>query len=293
MDKSNEKRLNKLFAAHTIVPIDSNRYNHYYTQNLSVIYLKKSSDNVIPCFEHSHPQYEFFFPLTPIPFITEDEYAFFGETGTVYAAASGKRHGIKYEVSDVSHVSIVIEKDYFESILRDKGCDVPSSIIPFYVTNELRTYIELFQNEFMRSNRHDDRKINNLADLICDEIIDAFMNNSTFEKRINPHYQRGMRSAAEFLNDNYDKPISLNNVATMCGFSRNYFTESFRKMHGVTPLNYLTKLRVIKAKQLLITSNYSVQEIAFMCGYEKVNTFISAFKSSTGTTPTEFRNRDK
>ena len=88
-----------------------------------------------------------------------------------------------------------------------------------------------------------------------------------------------MRS--EYLNPNF-------NYKAMCeksGLSYDYFKELFIKLHGVSPVKYVTALRMEKAKELLATGMYSVTEISEMCGYDNVYYFSKVFKTYTGVTP--------
>jgi AraC-like DNA-binding protein len=183
-----------------------------------------------------------------------------------------------------------LRKNYFEGLLRDKGRESESFTSPFRATSELNMYIDAFEREFCIGDSKDEHKLRHLTALICDELIDSCTEDNSTDIRISSGYQTGIRSAATYINNNYFEPLSLDELAKMCGFSRNYFTTNFRQMFGVTPHVYLTKLRILKATQLLKTTTESVMIIARNCGYTKLNTFTQAFKSITDMNPTEFRN---
>ncbi len=59
----------------------------------------------------------------------------------------------------------------------------------------------------------------------------------------------------------------------------------------MSPVKYITQLRVEKAKELLITNRYKVSEIAEMCGFENVYYFSNVFKKQVGVSPKTYKNR--
>ena len=92
------------------------------------------------------------------------------------------------------------------------------------------------------------------------------------------------------LSHNYNKNISLKDVADEVFLSQNYLSELFKKEIGEGFYDFLSKYRIKKAKEILLTTNLKVYEIAHMVGYNDSITFGRAFKKITGTTPNNFRN---
>ena len=83
--------------------------------------------------------------------------------------------------------------------------------------------------------------------------------------------------------------MSLNTVAAQVNISPSYFSTIFSGETGQTFVEYLTELRIEKAKQLLATASYSIKEICLGVGYSDPNYFSRIFKKVTGQTPTEYR----
>lgn len=105
----------------------------------------------------------------------------------------------------------------------------------------------------------------------------------------------GMRSqvikrALEYINRHYAHPISLHDVASSVGLSSCYFSYLFKKEVGQKFIDYLTHLRMEKAKELLLTTNSSVAEVAHRVGYHDPNYFSKVFKNLTGFPPKHFKN---
>ena len=110
------------------------------------------------------------------------------------------------------------------------------------------------------------------------------------ERKDTDYYYKGIREAAEFMNNNYMNGLSIESLAKMAGLSTNYFSTAFLKALGDRPQIYLDKLRISRAKQLLESSNVPINEIAQMCGFKNQSSFTMLFKHMTGQTPTEYRN---
>lgn len=267
-----------------IAPFDS-----FISDNLNIYSYLKSPDNILCAFEHSHEDYEFLMPLTPIPYLMNNGAVYFGEVGWVYPVLSGRSHGIKYGISDIAHNSIVIKKKYFQGLMNEKNCKNTQFNYEFKATEELKTYINAFKKECRKKIPDNNSKLRHLEALICEELIDEGTRSVIDNRRVQAVYQRGMRSAADFFNSNYSKPISLKETALTFGMSPNYFSSCFKKAFGVTPLAYLTKLRISKARMLLDTTNKPINEIAYDCGIEKISTFSESFRKSTGLYPSQYR----
>lgn len=99
-----------------------------------------------------------------------------------------------------------------------------------------------------------------------------------------------IKLAKDYIINNYNKNISLKDVADEVYLSQNYLSELFKKEIGEGFYDFLSKYRIKKAKEILLTTNLKVYEIAQMVGYNDSITFGRAFKKITGTTPNNFRN---
>lgn len=94
---------------------------------------------------------------------------------------------------------------------------------------------------------------------------------------------------AKHINDNIQNP-SLSNIqlANQVGISEVYLRKLFLTHYHITPKQYILRLRLDKAKQLLLNSPYSVTAIAHECGFSSVYHFCRSFKQHIGQTPTQY-----
>lgn len=98
-----------------------------------------------------------------------------------------------------------------------------------------------------------------------------------------------VEEAKEFIEEYFTQSISLVDIANHTHTSTYYMSHIFKELIGDSPINYLIKLRIEKAKGLLRTTKLSVAEIGEMVGYSNVYHFSSIFKRHTGLSPRKFR----
>jgi AraC-like DNA-binding protein len=98
----------------------------------------------------------------------------------------------------------------------------------------------------------------------------------------------------EYLNNNYDKDLSLEMIADYVYLSPGYLSTLFKTENGITVFDYLTNVRMEKAKLFLVENkNMKIQDIANMLGYNSSQSFIRYFKKYYNMTPNQFRKKDK
>lgn len=92
-----------------------------------------------------------------------------------------------------------------------------------------------------------------------------------------------------YLLENYPQPITLDALAQKFSISKFHLQRTFRKFVGMSPAEYLQKVRMVKAKELLRTTTLPVSMIAEQVGIESTSYFISAFRKQEDTTPLKYR----
>ena len=101
--------------------------------------------------------------------------------------------------------------------------------------------------------------------------------------------RRPVRAAQEYIQAHYLEQISLDDAASVAGFSSSYFSSLFKKETGQNFADYLTELRMEKAKELLKNTRISVREICQQVGYRDLKHFNTVFQKNTGLKPGTFR----
>ncbi|WP_304942156.1 response regulator transcription factor [Vallitalea guaymasensis] len=96
-----------------------------------------------------------------------------------------------------------------------------------------------------------------------------------------------------YINQHYTENLSLNSIAEHFFFNPYYLSQLFKKKTGESYLNYVTKLRIQKAQQLLNTTNMKIYEICHAIGYENTKYFNKVFQKHIGLKPSEYRKKNK
>ena len=95
--------------------------------------------------------------------------------------------------------------------------------------------------------------------------------------------------AKDYINENYGKDLSLDDVSRIVDISPYYFSKIFKEETGENFIEYLTNVRIDHAKELLSGSDLSMKEICACVGYADPNYFSRTFKKNVGVTPTEYK----
>ncbi|MBM7655770.1 AraC family transcriptional regulator [Neobacillus cucumis] len=95
--------------------------------------------------------------------------------------------------------------------------------------------------------------------------------------------------ALSFIQTHFHEPITLDEIAAVSGFSRYYFIKQFQHQLNMTPVQYLTKIRIQKAAELLRSTKSSVTDIAAQVGYANANYFNKVFRKAVGVSAGNFR----
>ena len=95
----------------------------------------------------------------------------------------------------------------------------------------------------------------------------------------------------EYMNRHYFEPLQIEELAERCGLSKYHFIHLFRMCMGMTPYSYLIRIRMERAETLLQTGDMTVQEVAFVCGYNDPLYFSRAFSRHFGVSPTDYKQR--
>ena len=99
--------------------------------------------------------------------------------------------------------------------------------------------------------------------------------------------------AINYIDANYDKHITLAEVAEVSHMSISRLAHIFKEQMGVTVIDYLTSVRIERAKQLLLATEQNCTEICFQTGYNNQSYFTRTFKELVGTTPLRFRAKNR
>ncbi|WP_132053051.1 AraC family transcriptional regulator [Pseudocnuella soli] len=117
-----------------------------------------------------------------------------------------------------------------------------------------------------------------------------FLSDVTFTANRTPSYNsRRIEKAMEYLHANFEKNITLGDVARLANMTETAFSRFFKTRTGINFIDSLNDIRLGHASRLLIETTGSVSEIAYNCGFNNMANFNRIFKRKKGCTPKEFR----
>lgn len=165
--------------------------------------------------------------------------------------------------------------EWFSEITAQKGQKIKCTRqTAEYIFNIIR-YIKQNQSEYDISNE--------LYSLLC---------NISKKNHMNYENKKAdcVEAAKNFILSNYDKNISIADIAKMVHMSVSYFSKIFRQNTGFSPYDYMLTVRLDKAKEMLRQTDNSIESIAYKTGFNSTSNFIYFFRKETGVSPLKFRN---
>lgn len=153
------------------------------------------------------------------------------------------------------------------------------------MSNLINTSLHSINHIYGHTQDKDDK--NFLIDLAVQKLTFGLLKQSETRYFINHENNHPMKEALDLIKDNYDKGISVSEIAYTLHMSKSNFTNQFKKYFGVTPKTYINTVKLKKSKEML--EGTTVSEVAYTLGYSNVSSFIEAFKKQFGTTPKKYQ----
>lgn len=156
------------------------------------------------------------------------------------------------------------------------------------------TFGELFNKIYLEYINRENGYEALLRAYLVELIIKIFrkMDSTVSAEQLSPQ-SRIVDTTLTFLKKNYQKHLSLNDLAAQVFLSKDYFARLFRETTGMPISAFLQKIRIEEACKLLATTDYTVDRIAAMCGFGDTKHFYTTFKKHTGMTPKQYKNTPK
>lgn len=126
-----------------------------------------------------------------------------------------------------------------------------------------------------------------LLDLYAQELVYNLIQIKGIQQVITLEHNNPIHKAMQYIQENIRQPISISQLAYDLNMSETNFCNSFKKIMGITPKEYITNLKLTLAKDML--KNQNVTEVAYDLGYDNISHFIALFKNKYGITPKQFK----
>lgn len=204
-----------------------------------------------------------------------------------------------YTISD-----LLPDSDHFESLLffLDDGLiqqfisDVrpqaasdggKNSVTQLPVSRSIQRYVDALKT-FLRERTPLDESFVQIKLLELLHLLRLEDSHGTFERILLNAGQRKRRNLISLMENNFDKPLRVEDYACLSGRSLSSFRRDFKRLFGTTPQQWLKQKRLEKALQLLGSTKMNVTQVAFDVGYENISYFIQEFRKRYNISPKQF-----
>jgi AraC-like DNA-binding protein len=190
-----------------------------------------------------------------------------------------------FELSDsllkkvAEKISIDINADY-DLLTEDR-------FFPGKINNELGKCLKNFANV----SANPDKNKEFLIDLYAQELVYYLVQIKGMQQILNLEHDNPIYKSIKYIQDHIRQPICISQLAYDLKMSEANFSNCFKKIIGITPKEYITNLKLTRAKYLL--KNQNVTEVAYELGYENISHFIALFKNKYGITPKQYKSIGK
>lgn len=189
------------------------------------------------------------------------------------------------------YIAIFISKETFEGIYKEYSKEQLSQQLvweQFVVGHEIMIYIKKFMFEFENKILGYKTILDALAKIIGHCLVRNFLNIDNKTDFVTEKFE--FDSIIDFMHQHFGQKITIAELAKKINMSESHFIRVFKKETGVSPMDYLIRIRIEKAKKLLRIGTKNITEVSLFCGFGSTSHFSSSFTKHTGFSPSEYQN---
>lgn len=258
-------------------------------QKLKLLYVCKA-DTVVPTAMHAHENHlELQYISGGKAHITIEGHVYQVQKGDVVVYNAGTLHDESANLDcGISFYNFGVKNFQIEGL--PKNHLLPRDIKPVLHTRNISSGIEgIFQEIFEQVSC---KKIHSA--IICYHLLNALLiillNQIPHEKIIRrTKFDNSFRECKEFIDEHFTENISMEELSKIANMSVSGFAHHFKKAFGISPGQYLIRLKIGMAQKLLIATDKSITEISTKIGYDNISHFNNQFKKFVGTSPQNYR----
>ena len=200
--------------------------------------------------------------------------------------------------SNAKYLSIILNLDFLKE-LNPNGLDLRKAFVSSgkklynHIANNQRLQSIILQvNEEIKGEKENYRLV--VYALITELfalLLRDYINNEKVLNKAEKHTKRAdlISPALTKIFEDFDKKITVKELADLCSVSEYHFLRTFKKETGFTAIQYIINYRISLAETLLKTTENTIEEIAYACGFDDVSYFYRCYKKIKGVSPKKSR----
>ncbi len=209
------------------------------------------------------------------------------------SSTAGKDEIIIINSNNVHYIQTLAEESKYYCLIIDRkfceefGLDTEEIVFERLIKDKaVRDKFNVIKEEFHSQKALYKAKIKSaIMDLIICLYRDYTLSESPLSNKLETGKIEIIKKAIRYIQGNYDKNISVSDIAEEAGLSKYYFCRIFKEITGYTIVRFINILRCTNAKKLLLSGKYSVEEAAFKCGFDNLSYFSKTYKKHMGCLP--------
>jgi len=248
--------------------------------------IQKTTHNMPLLQMHSH--YEIYFLLSGTRYITTDEKTFVAPPKSLFIFPPFTPH--KTQGGIYTRININVSKELLslseQKFLNSYAAQGVLQLDPKYFDSLIFILEEAKKMNVQETEGYLQHFLKTLLYLLQKQTLTPIQSASTTTTQ---SLDTTILKILDYLNENYPKKITLDDLSANFFVSKFYLCKQFNKELQISIMSYLLKLRIAKAKELLISIDTPLETIAERCGFSSANYFSLIFKKETGVSPLNYK----
>ena len=276
--------------------LDNNENDNTRAENmyLNVLYAKKySTSNNLNSRIHFHPFTEFYYILDGVGKFSIEDKLIDVKKDDFLIINSNVGHSIYPSDKDENliYISFGVDSIFLKILNKEESLEEDKYFYKNIEDEKLKEeFIKAFkdiQTEFNSGADYSKSMANAKATVYVINLLRRFKDEFTITNDIKINKQ--IDYIKNYIDNNYSEDIKLESLSKMAYMNKFHLISEFKQSYRVTPIEYLILKRIEVTKNLLISTNHSMEEISSIVGFNSQSYFNQVFKKKVGITPSQFR----
>lgn len=245
---------------------------------------------------HMHPYYEIFYLLNGDCTFFLDHNIYKLSRGDLVIVPAGTIHKSTFPVKGYSDRFVICFKEkslnWIKEVIGEAMVKDCLQVEIISIPEKRRDYVEAIINKMIFENEGQDILSPAFIRISLIELLLFIIRCQRFENNVVKEIDvdnRLIQEVATYIYDNYNKKLSLNDMALRFHISKSYLSKKFKRVTGFGFKEYIVNIRIKNACRMLLETDMSITDIAFECGFNDSNYFGDAFRHVKGVSPNKYR----